>query len=133
VPALATEIPRNAPPSSLTPVIPSGDDWGLYVYLENVDDSLVEAHTGVLSAESGESPSVLYFRELRTPLSKALAAALAIAAADLLETEILDLEHVWSNRAQIAPSELEQRLTIPESQPDIQLAAARLLQKMYQK
>ena len=129
-PAIGAEIPRGATFSTVPSMIPDRPRWGLNLYLENVDESLVEAHVSTLSAETGESPTVLYFGELRTPASKTLTAALAIAAADLLGTEILDLEHVWSNRAQIAADELEQRLTIPEQQPNIQLAAARLQEKM---
>jgi hypothetical protein len=129
-PEIGTEMPRGATFSVVPSMIPDRPRWGLNLYLEDVDESLVEAHVSTLSAEAGESPTVLYFGELRTPASKALTAALAIAAADLLGTEILDLEHVWSNRAQIAADELKHRLTIPEPQADIQLAAARLHKKM---
>lgn len=129
-PKVGVEIPRGALFTSVPAMIPDRPQWGLYLHLENVDESLVEAHIGTLTAESGPSPTVLYFEELRTPASKALTAALAIAASELLGTEILDLEHAWTNRGQIGASEFENLLTISESQSDIQGAAAKLCQRM---
>lgn len=111
-------------------IIPDHPKWGLYLYLEDVDDSLVEAHVSVRQAQSGESTAVLWFEELRTPESKALTAALAIAAAELLGTEIQDLEHVWSSRDQVAPDELERQLTIPMGPLDVEAAAMQLQRKM---
>jgi hypothetical protein len=129
-PRVGTEIPRGAQFSSVPAMIPDRPRWGLYLYLDDVGESLVEAHVGTLTAESGPSPTVLRFEELRTPASKALAAALAIAASELLGTEILDLEHAWIDRAQISGLELERRLTVPEPQVDAQTAAEKLSKRM---
>lgn len=129
-PTIGVEVPRGSSLSSPPALIPDRPKWGLYLYLENIDGSLVEARVSTLTAESGPSPTVVYFKELRTPLSKALAAVLAIAASEVLNTEILDLEHAWTNRSQMSSQELEKALTIGESQVDIQRAARKMCDKM---
>jgi hypothetical protein len=129
-PKIGIEVPRGSPFSSPPAMIPDRPKWGLYLYLEEIDESLVEAHERILSAQSGPSPTVLCFRELRTPTSKALAAALAIAASEVLNTEILDLEHAWINKGQISPQELEKALTLGEPQSDIQRAARKMCEKL---
>lgn len=111
-------------------MIPDRPKWGLYLYLEEVEESLVDAYLSTLSTESGEEPSVLCFGELRTPASKALAAGLAIAAAQLLHTEVLDYEHVWVGKERVPATELLQQLTIPSAKPSIESALVEFTVRM---
>src|SRR6185437_16174042 len=126
---IGVQIPRGATFSAAPLFIPNRPRWGLYLYLEDVGNSLVEMHVSSLSDASGEEPTVLYFGELRTSASKALVAALAIAAGELLGVEILDLEHVWTNRGQLDPYDLEERLTLQVPQTDIESALREFNQK----
>lgn len=130
---IRTEAPTGAPFGVIPDLIPTRPKWGIYAHVEGADESLVEINVSVLDAESGESPAVISFGEYRTPLSRGLTAALAIAACELLGTEILDLEHIWCNRGQISADELQRQLSVPEPQADVQSAAAELQRRMNRK
>jgi hypothetical protein len=128
--SIGVQIPRGAPFSEVPPMIPNHPRWGLYLHLDGVDDSLVEAYLSTLSSSSAQEPVVLCIAERRTPASKALAASLAIAGAELLGQDILDHELVWSDKEKVSPCELEQRLTVAEPQLGLESALDIFTQKM---
>jgi hypothetical protein len=116
------QIPPGALFAETPSMVPDHPEWGLYLYLDDVDESLVDAYLSTLSTESGAESPVLCFEELRTPASKVLAAGLAIAAAQLLRTEVLDYEHVWADRERVPATELLQQLTVSSLKPSIESA-----------
>lgn len=127
---VGVEVPPGARPNVAPSLIPVQPKWCVYAYLENINDSLVEIHISVLSAQSGQAPTVIYFGELRTVPSRIFAAALAIAAAELLGTEVLDLEHIWINRAQASASDFLGELSLERPQTEVRRAMEELGTKM---
>jgi hypothetical protein len=124
------QIPRGAPFDEVPAMIPILPRWGLYLYIEDVEESLVEAHLSTVSTEAREERVVLYFRELRTPASKVLTVGLAIAAGELSGQDVLDAEHVWIDQEQMTPAALREHLTISKPQATLQSALDAFVQKM---
>ena|SRR5258707_6041125 len=123
-------VPPGASFSEAPSMIPDHPRWGLYFYLEGVDESLVDAHLSTLSMESGHEPVVLHLEERRTPASKALAASLAIAAGELLNQNVFDDEHVWTDLDEIRPSDLQRQLSASEPRATIDSALNEFVQRM---
>jgi hypothetical protein len=127
---IAFELPPGTYSREIRDIIPTQPGWGMYFSLENVNESLVDAHLSTLSSDSENEAVVLHLEERRTAASKALAASLAIAAADLLDQKVLDYEHVWSGSDEISPSALQQQLTVPELQHTLNSALSEFVKRM---
>lgn len=123
-------VPPGAPFSEAPPIIPTRPRWGLYFHLESVGESLVDSHLVHLAMESGPEPVVIHFEERRTPASKALAASLAVAAAEQLSQRILDYEHVWVDADEISAADLMRRFTLAQPEPRLDLALAAFTRRM---
>lgn len=120
---VACQIPRGVSFSVVPIEIPAKLHWGLYFYIEEVAESLVEARLSTIGLDDTEQrPVVIQFEERRTLASQALTAALAIAGAELLEERVLDFEHRWTTMDSSSPTELRDHLTIPGSEPTLKSA-----------
>src|SRR5262249_51940738 len=58
--------------------------------------------------------------EARTPASNVLAASIAIAAAEVLDSSIEDSSHHWIDRDTCLPNDLLEKLTIESPAPDFE-------------
>jgi len=124
------QAPTGVSFSEVPNMIPNHPRWGMYFYLEDVNDSLVDSHLSTISSSFGQEPVVLHLEERRTPASKALTASLAIAAAELLGQDILDDACVWGASSQVSPYELQRQLTSTEFEETLDSALDKFVRRM---